>query len=175
MMKHGLLALDLATKTGWAYALPSMSQPRSGVFTLPDTGSNVGWFLDAFERWLTPFQREIAVQEVVFEAPLHLPNSNINTARKLMSIAAMTEFVCRRNGTRYFEANNASWRKHFIGKGGGKGQVLKAMTVEACRDRGWSPRDDNEADALGLLDYAVHLRKWQPPWASGALFRESGE
>lgn len=38
----------------------------------------------------------------------------------------------------------------------GKGNANKDAMVEAARARGWDPVDDNEADALWLLDYALH-------------------
>ena len=31
----------------------------------------------------------------------------------------------------------------------------KAAMIEAARDRGWTPFDDNEADAALLLEYAM--------------------
>ena len=175
-MTGGILALDLATRLGWAYAGPAalsswpltameaaaMPSPPavSGWFRLPKTGPDVGWFLDAYHDFLTNSLDLHLPALVVFEAPWVGPNTAQDTARKLLSLAGHTEFVCRRRRLDYREANNATVRKHFIGKGRGDRATLKRLTIDACKARGWSPENDDEADALGLLDYAVAC--WRP-------------
>ena len=42
-------------------------------------------------------------------------------------------------------------KKHWTGKG----NALKADMIRVAKERGFSPKDDNEADALALLDYAL--------------------
>ena len=42
-------------------------------------------------------------------------------------------------------------KKHATGKGNAK----KDAMVSAARERGWAPQDDNEADALWILDCAL--------------------
>ena len=37
----------------------------------------------------------------------------------------------------------------------GKGNASKAAMVQAAKDRGYNPQDDNEADACHLLDYGM--------------------
>ena len=37
----------------------------------------------------------------------------------------------------------------------GSGRANKDDMVQAAKARGWSPQDDNEADAQLLLDYAI--------------------
>lgn len=184
-MTGGILALDLATRLGWAYAGPAAmeSWPRtameaaampsppavSGWFRLPKTGPDVGWFLDAYHDFLTSSLDLHQPARVVFEAPWvgvkkdrhgNVSQTHQDTARKLLCLAGHTEFVCRRRRIAYREANNATVRKHFIGKGRGDRATLKRLTIDACKARGWSPENDDEADALGLLDYAVAC--WRP-------------
>lgn len=171
-MADGLLALDLATVTGWAFWRPG-ADVRSGVCKLPRTGEDVGRFLCAFEDWLKPFLELERPARVVFEAPiLTAGKTDINTARKLMSLAAFTEVVCRRSGIRqYFEVNNATVRKHFVGVGRARDRrTLKDLTLDACRARGWDPRDDNAADALAVLDYAAATLGLDVPWQTGVWF-----
>jgi len=168
-----LLTLDLATSTGWAFWHPGASRVASGVIRLPKTREDVGWFLDAFEERLKDLLTLHTPDTLVFEAPWVGPQTHQDTARKLLCLAGMTELICRRAGMRYREANNASVRKHFIGKGRGDRKSLKAMTMRGCQERGWDPQNDDEADALALLDYAAHVLKLQVPWSVGSLFRES--
>lgn len=40
----------------------------------------------------------------------------------------------------------------------GKGNANKAAMIEAIRQRGFSPADDNEADALALLLWALDAK-----------------
>jgi Holliday junction resolvasome RuvABC endonuclease subunit len=40
----------------------------------------------------------------------------------------------------------------------GKGNAGKAAMVAAARDRGFSPADDNEADAIAILLWAIETR-----------------
>lgn len=177
-MTGGILALDLATRAGWAYASPAgiavwagtaleaaatppaLGSVVYGSFTLPKSGSDVGWFLGAYDDWIAERLDFYRPALVAFEAPWIGPQTHQDTARKLMCLAGHTEFACRRAGVQCREANNASVRKHFIGKGRGDRKTLKRLTMDACRARGWSPDNDDAADALGLLDYAVAC--WRP-------------
>ena len=38
----------------------------------------------------------------------------------------------------------------------GKGNATKEAMERSARERGWTPIDDNEADALWILDWAMH-------------------
>lgn len=169
-----LLALDLATVSGFAFWRPGMERPLSGTLRMPKTGEDVGWFVEDYHGKLCDLLTVHQPELIIFEAPLLRATTSIDTARKLMGLALMTEFVCRQRRLKYREANNASIRKHFIGCGRGDRKTLKAMTIKACQDRGWRPVDDNEADALALADYACHVLKVPVPWSVGGLFAEKG-
>lgn len=41
----------------------------------------------------------------------------------------------------------------------GKGNASKSEVIEAIREKGFSPRDDNEADALALMFYVNNFSK----------------
>lgn len=62
--------------------------------------------------------------------------------------------------------NVKSWARHFIGSTprSTKSKEKKAYTMERCRTLGWKPRNDDEGDALGLLDYAINSEGLQAPW-----------
>lgn len=168
-----VLALDLATSTGWAMAdsetyelrtslesaVSKPPRPESGFYEVPKRArGNIGAFLDDFEKWLRAMISVSLPTMVAFEAPLLRGNTSIDTARKLMALAAVTEMVCYRADCvqRCFEANNATVRKHFIRKGSGKRDEIKRLTIIECEGRGWNVQNDDEADALALLDYAMH-------------------
>lgn len=164
-----LLALDLATSTGFALrSANGLIQSGSQRF---QKGLAVGPFLIAYERWLAESLTVWQPEVVAFEAPWVGGVTHQDTARKLMCLAGVTEMACLKAPSvqRHFEANNASVRKHFLGKGRGDRKELKRLAIDACRARGWDPENDDEADALALLDYLAHCIN--EPITAGPLFK----
>lgn len=58
-----------------------------------------------------------------------------------------------------------SWRSAFIGRSAAPKEIadtkarrewIKAETIKACKMRGLSPKNDNEADAIGILFWLMH-------------------
>lgn len=167
-----LLALDLATTTGFAVGDPAVyrpltplevasqggnAKPYSGAQRIGAKNAEIGPFGVEYEDWLGDMIAVHMVDRIVFEAPWIGGQTSQDTARKLMGLACWTESVACRKGVPWvFEANNASVRKHFTGVGRGDRSRLKRLTIEACQLRGWDPRGEDEADALALYDYACH-------------------
>ena len=48
---------------------------------------------------------------------------------------------------------------------------LKAATMERCRQLGMKPRNDDEADAIGILTYGLLLNGVTPPWIANEVLR----
>ena len=164
-----VLALDVATVTGWAVgpigaAAPATAleasagitdpQPLSGTHRIGIKGTKDGAFFSAYEHWLRDLVAVHAPDYIVYEAPYISTDKHIKTARRLLGMAAITEMTAHQLGVKVFEANNATVRKHFCGKGNAPRGELKRMVQEECTRRGWVFTDDNEADALSLFDYA---------------------
>lgn len=148
-----ILALDLATKVGWACGRPG-EEPGYGTKVLPSTGEDIGRFAEAFNEWLLDM---ITLEDpglVVFEAPILAGTTQAATARKLMGLAWHTEFVCRLRDVRCAEHHLQSVKKFFAGNG----RADKAAMIAAAQRQGWSPKDDNASDALGLWACAVHQK-----------------
>jgi hypothetical protein len=55
----------------------------------------------------------------------------------------------------------------------GKGNADKAAVIEAVRALGFDPQDDNEADALALLDWAICQRLGDPGVPSALIAQKS--
>lgn len=166
---HGILALDLATKTGWASWAPGRLL-ASGTMQLPKTGEDVGLFLDSYLKWLETTIEECAPKWIVFEAPILPKQTRLATLRKLYGLANITELVARWRGVDCSEVNISTVRKHFCDRGTGPRDQMKRLVMDACRDRGWEPVDDNAADALAILDYSAHVLKL-PGLPEGPLFK----
>lgn len=177
-----ILALDTATVTGWA--LGSLDcEPESGHMRLPKTGDDIGRFINAYRDWLREMIRRHEPTELVFEAALLSPGkfTNAQTIRKLNGLAAMTESVASECGLRCSEGNLSTIRKHFVGQGRAPKEApdgrkwFKTQVMERCEAKGWSPDNDDEGDALALLDYALWCRDnnhpdHQPAEKPGTLF-----
>lgn len=158
-----VLALDLATSTGWACGSLREGVVGFGVLKLPRTGDDLGWFLDHFECWLGTMIEQENAREIVYESPILPGIGNLTTLRKLYGLAGSTEKVVyryRHCGLRCFEANLSEIRPPFIGariapkeiKGKAERRAwLKRRTVLECRRRGYHVAGDDEADALALL------------------------
>lgn len=148
---RSLVSLDLSSSTGWAAGRPD-GCPRFGTQRFP-TGSDLGRTLDEFDLWLTAFLQVEAPAALAFEAPiLTSGKTSLATARMLYSLAGLTELLCRRAQVRCFEVNLMTARKFFVGSGHAK----KEDVIAAARRHGWSVKDDNQADALGVWAFAVH-------------------
>ena len=143
------LALDLATKTGWA--LESSEGLKCGTVLLSPGRSrphrtkwlNLIWWLDCMLR-LHGFRH------VVQEAPLVYGMTRISAVSTAYGLAAICEGWCEWKGIPYSQINVQTIKKHAIGKGNCK----KGLMVAAAQIK-WPDldiKDDNAADALWLLD-----------------------
>jgi Holliday junction resolvasome RuvABC endonuclease subunit len=145
-----ILALDLATKTGWCFA--EAGKPVSvGTLQLPRTGNNIGVFLSTFSAWLRPALLERQPDLVVFESPILRGATQIATLRKLYGLAGVTEMIADEYGARVFECSITQAKKALSGNG----RAEKPDMIEAAKGRGVEVTDDNQADAFGVFLFAV--------------------
>lgn len=161
-----ILALDLALQTGWALGTPADNAPRSGSIQIARSDASMAKMFSEWRLYLRDFlSLNPDVSLVVFESPL-LPfmkagATNINTIRRLIGLASVTEellFTLGKYDIR--EARVSDVRSHFIGSNRHKRAEAKMLTARKCRTLGWEPVDDNAADALALWDYQIAcLRK----------------
>lgn len=168
MTPNSILALDLATRTGWALWSPG-ALPEYGSIVFPGTGTGTGLFFAGYADWLTG-HIEQGTGHVIFEGPIKPgPLSALQATRKTFGLIGITEGICHASDIRCDEANNTKWRSHFFGKGAGRRGALKQLCIEECRARGFAPKNDDEADALGILDYAAHVLQIPTDWPDRGL------
>lgn len=166
-MEQSLLTLDLATATGWCASGPGR-ELAFGLLRLSKTGDDIGRFLEEYERWLELVCDEWGFDWIVFESPVLPPSrkdprtgkvqsvTNITTLRKTYGLAAVTELTARRRKIAYAEVHQGTYRKHFIGIGGGRpGKEMKAMAVAMCQALGLDIKDHNVAEAVALHHYTT--------------------
>lgn len=163
-----ILTLDLSTTTGWALAEPPAvaAWPQSvpgikgpiegvsyGIMSFKSVYATAGSRFSAFSDWLCNMLTDQVPGLVVFEAPVI--GRGLSASRLAAGMASIVELMCWRREIAHYEVSPQTVKKHFAGSG----RAQKRDVIEACRQRGWDPQDDNAADALALLDYAV--RVWQ--------------
>ena len=145
-----LLALDLGQHTGWAL------RQASGLITSGCHGFKPGRFegggmpLLRFAAWLDELHRSAGpIQRVYFEEVR--AHKGTAAAHTYGAFLGQLSAWCERRGIAYQGVPVATIKQHATGKGNaGKDLVIAAM----CR-RGHAPADDNEADALAILHWAL--------------------
>lgn len=153
-----ILALDLATVTG--FALGNVSGIKvQGSRPFPRTGEDIGTFASSFRHWLIGGIRRHKPTLVVYEQPMLPTKTQLVTLRKLYGMAFLAELICRDEGVEVREAHRQQILTHFLGRGSvpRKREERQAAIHRQCLIRGWKPVDDNHADALALLDFAVAI------------------
>lgn len=151
------LALDLGTQTGYAY--DQEGSVYSGVFDLSQRRFEGGGMRYLrFERFLKELfaDADAVPEEVVFEeVRSHLGTDAAHVYGGLMSI--LTSF-CEKAGIPYRAVPVGTIKKHATGSG----NAAKDDMMEAAEEQGWAPEDDNEADALWLLDLVqAERQRWK--------------
>lgn len=152
-----VLALDAATATGWALGDTNAHLPsdlRLGTFDMsPFKDNGLGYRLELFRTWLHKMIDNHDVDLIVFEAPILTKFANINMTRNLQGLTGMIEAVACARGLRCYDVPPSKIKKIMTGKGNAK----KGTVETAARHRGFTPRNDHEADALGAWMYALSL------------------
>lgn len=156
------LALDMATKMGWA-AGDLRGQPTFGSVNLGEAGPKHGArFLQALvevQRLVNEHRPKLIMLEASIPAG---PKGSEARSQLAMGYRAQVHLVGFKAGIKVDEARIGSIRKHFIGKGNLGGVVAKQKTIEQCIDYGWHVEDDNQADALAVWAYTgakLNLRR----------------
>ena len=160
----GILAVDQATVSGWAFAEPG-DPPVWGHKRMGRAGATEGEVFFAFRLFLLGLVDAFKPRYLVFEAPF-LPRPDrsatakpLNPAvlRRAYGLASQIVAIAEEYGLSCYEKQSVEVAKFFTGQGRFKGETADARTkakkdatIAACWARGWECTHD-EADALALL------------------------
>ena len=148
-----VLALDLASKCGVAVGDPN-TIPLCFTEVLGETGTHHG---ARFAQALRMMNRLIKTYEpglIVLEAPMKIARGNKNIEEVLMGLRACVMGIAHMHHIPFEQHDVKTIRKHFIGNGSLKRADAKAATIARCGQLGWKVKNDDEADAAALWDYA---------------------
>lgn len=176
------LALDISkSQTGWASWETETPKPRIGHFKCGNEFSSDGMCQDALWRNLADICAFGLPDVIGIEAPADPSHwkggrkfEHTKTLIRLSGTAAF--FAHNKRISRFSEIEKRFWFPHFIGtnKRPPKG-AQKTYCIEQCEHLGIAVENNDQADAVGILDYMVHLEGILPPWRNAnVLTRELG-
>ena len=145
-----ILALDLGTQTGWAANLESGHIESGSVSFATKRNEGGGMRFLKFRRWLDSEFKGCA-NEVYYE---EVRNHAGTTAAHIYGgfVAQLTAW-CEENSIPYSSVPVGTIKKAATGKG----NADKQMMINAAILHGFDVVDDNQADAIHLLRYAMEL------------------
>lgn len=149
MASRSILALDLGATTGWAVNLPGIGV-TSGIAEFKNSRFEGGGmpFLK-FHRWLSSIHKAHPVGEIVFEEVRR--HAGTTAAHAYGGFLAHLTAWAEVKGIPYLGVPVGTIKHHATGKG----NAGKAAVIAAMRAKGHDPGDDNEADALAILHWAL--------------------
>lgn len=162
-----ILALDIATVTGWGFGYPD-AVPTSGYVRFADKGATEDevWF--AGLRWLndqiTVLNPGIVVMEAPFLSSRAGGQSNAKTMSQLIGLQAVLRTVvkARLPGRAVLVASSTA-RKTFTGVGVYPAGEAKPAVQRECIERGFLTADDMQADRADALCLWTHMAAQQIP------------
>lgn len=161
-----VLALDIAKhRTGWAVGSPDMNRPYWGVWQMAMPWDRFeGERLEAFYDFISGKIAEHRVTYVAMERLLiDMKDFDYNGTVPMAQLHGMAILAAKKAGVRRGAVAISSWRAHFLGTGiAPKGLAqrqrtnwLKDEAIKKCVARGWLPELHDEAEALGIMDFAL--------------------
>ena len=145
-----ILALDLGTITGWAMLCDGTITSGSQSFK-PQRFEGGGMRFLKFKRWLADMKYcgTYGLDAVYFEEVRR--HAGVDAAHAYGGFMAHLTAWCEHHEIPYQGVPVGTIKKHATGKG----NAGKLLMFAAAKVRGHNPIDDNEADALALLDWAM--------------------
>jgi len=148
-----VLALDLGSTTGWALRTPDGLITSGALSLRPGRFDGGGMRYLRFANWLTEIDRLSGPIAAIWfeEVRRHIGTDAAHIYGGFL--ATMTAW-CERECVAYQGVPVGTIKRFATGKGNaGKDAVLAAI-----RQRGFHPADDNEADAIAILLWALETR-----------------
>lgn len=145
-----ILALDLGTNTGWALS------SRDGAITSGTEQFKLQRFEGGgmrylrFKHWLTEMKQRADGIDAVFMEEVRR-HAGVDAAHAYGGFLATLTAWCEHHNIPYQGVPVGTIKKHATGKG----NASKEQMITAVRKLGHAPVDDNEADALALLYWAL--------------------
>ena len=145
-----ILALDLGTQTGWATRTRDGAVVSGSQCFRPHRFEGGGMRYLRFKRWLTEIKQSVSDLDAVFFEEVRR-HAGVDAAHAYGGFMAHLTAWCEHHQIPYQGVPVGTIKKHATGKG----NAGKDLMIAAALSRGHAPADDNEADALALLHWAI--------------------
>ena len=148
-----ILALDMATRTGWAIG----DGNQALVYGTKDHGPTLNFFGDwaavyhYHHHWLVGLFDDHNIGRLVIERPF-FRGKHYQFFAGLLAVSHKAAFGYDISRT---EVAPTQLKKAITGNG----KATKAEMIEAVAALGYSPEDDNQADAIALLVMDAQMRE----------------
>lgn len=145
-----ILALDLGTKTGWALRQADGTITSGTVEFKPGRFEGGGMAFLRFKKWLDEVRTFAEpLSAVVFEEVRS--HAGVTAAHVYGGFLGHLSAWSEQHEIPYQGVPVGTIKRHATGKG----NASKEEVIEAMRRKGHHPSDDNEADALAILHWAL--------------------
>jgi len=152
-----ILALDLGTQTGWALSTSDKTIISGSESFKPSRFEGGGMRYLRFKRWLTELKSHTdGIDAVYFEEVRR--HAGVDAAHAYGGFMAHLTAWCEHHEIPYQGVPVGTIKKH----ASGKGNAGKDLMIQAAQQRGHQPTDDNEADAIALLYWAIDTLEVSP-------------
>lgn len=146
-----ILALDLGTHTGWAVSDHGGAITSGTEDFTPHRFEGGGMRYLRFKHWLTELKATLGgIQAVYFEEVRR--HKGVDAAHTYGGFMAHLTAWCEHHAIPYQGIPVGTIKKFITGKG----NANKEAVMDGVRKRGFAPADDNEADALALLQFIIN-------------------
>ena len=191
-----ILAIDPSKKSaGWACFSLGDARPTYGHWELASEFTSEGKLYCNMQQNIFDLHKLGAISHIfiedAFTVALRAGNNNIQWLKDISGLIAHVKSLAEAMGCRQIrEVPLETWRAHFIGgtevksakqaarlesklraKKVSASNALKELVIIRCEQLGLSPKVSDEADALGILDYACDWHGITPPWRRDEILR----
>ena len=144
------LAIDLGSKTGWAISADRVVAESGTIAFTNDRWQGGGMRFLRFKHWLNELRDGEGKIDAIFveEVRRHL---GVDAAHSYGGFLAILTAWCEHHQIPYQGVPVGTIKKHATGKG----NASKDEMIAAMRALGHAVTDDNEADALAILHWAI--------------------
>lgn len=154
-MARCILGVDLGTTFGWAFSAGTVIHSGSAYIGVRK-GESPGMRGLRFWQWLDGLHSQgwrpflVAYEKVEHHG--QRGHTNTQAAHIYGGLEMILQAWCAQHNIQHTHFTPSEIKKHATGKG----NCDKEKMIGAAKLRGWRPVDDNEADALWILDLACH-------------------
>ena len=148
-----IMALDLGTTTGWAIRGFDGLITSGTVSFKPGRYDGGGMLYLRFTNWLSEIDRLSGPIEAIYFEEVRR-HAGTDAAHVFGGLLAVLTSWGELRGVPYQGVPVGTIKKFLTGLGNANKQAM----IDAARKRGFSPADDNEADAIAILLWAIETQ-----------------